>query len=104
MVRGSLSLLKCATTGAGLNATLTDMLVCPLSKQPLRLCRETNSLISDSVGVSYPIVNGIPRLVPADGKVIAEDDGFSSQDAKALPEINSSAEKDYYKESRCKKS
>ncbi|GER43678.1 protein preY [Striga asiatica] len=73
MVKGSGFLLKC-TTGAGINATLAEILVCPLSKQPLRLCRQTNSLISDSIGVSYPIVDGIPRLVPTDGKVLDADE------------------------------
>ncbi|KAK9156136.1 hypothetical protein Sjap_003616 [Stephania japonica] len=55
-----------------------EILVCPLSKQPLRLCEESNALISDALGVSYPIVDGIPCLVPTDGKLIEtpnEDDG-----------------------------
>ncbi|KAK9133788.1 hypothetical protein Scep_013316 [Stephania cephalantha] len=55
-----------------------EILVCPLSKQPLRLCEESNTLISDALGVSYPIVDGIPCLVPTDGKLIEtpnEDDG-----------------------------
>lgn len=31
---------------------------------------EKNELISDEVKVAYPIVNGIPNLVPQDGRVI----------------------------------
>uniref|UniRef100_M1C240 Protein preY, mitochondrial n=1 Tax=Solanum tuberosum TaxID=4113 RepID=M1C240_SOLTU len=38
----------------GINKKLLEILVCPLSKQPLRLCEKTNSLISDAIGVSYP--------------------------------------------------
>ncbi|KAI3469095.1 hypothetical protein Pfo_025758 [Paulownia fortunei] len=91
MVRGSGSLLKCA--GAGISTTLAEILVCPLSKQPLRLCEKTNSLISDSIGVSYPIVDGIPRLVPADAKILEADENSNSGDVKDSQERNSSAEK-----------
>ncbi|KAF8377793.1 hypothetical protein HHK36_031178 [Tetracentron sinense] len=39
-----------------------------------RVCEESNSLISDAIGVSYPIVDGIPQLVPKDGKLLETDD------------------------------
>ncbi|XP_050228932.1 uncharacterized protein LOC126678102 [Mercurialis annua] len=68
MVRLSRTLLQEA--GNRMNTILSEFLVCPLSKQPLRHCQETNSLISDSLGVSYPIKNGIPCLVPMDGKIL----------------------------------
>ncbi|KAL3817902.1 hypothetical protein ACJIZ3_003807 [Penstemon smallii] len=84
MVRGSGLLLKCA--GVGVNSTLSEILVCPLSKQPLRLCGKTNSLISDSIGVSYPIVDGIPSLVPTDGKRIDAADGISNSDDSKIKE------------------
>ncbi|PRQ47353.1 hypothetical protein RchiOBHm_Chr2g0098761 [Rosa chinensis] len=71
MVRGSIKVLKDAASG--LNKTLYERLVCPLSRQPLRFCEETNSLISDAIGVSYPIKDGIPCLVPADGKMLDTD-------------------------------
>ncbi|RZB78871.1 Protein preY, mitochondrial isoform B [Glycine soja] len=35
--------------------TLSEILVCPLSKQPLRYCEESNSLISDAIGVAFPV-------------------------------------------------
>ncbi|CAK7334185.1 unnamed protein product [Dovyalis caffra] len=54
----------------GISKTLSEILVCPLSKQPLRYCKETNSLISDFIAVSFPIKDGIPHLVPKDGKII----------------------------------
>ncbi|KAI3665349.1 hypothetical protein L6452_43973 [Arctium lappa] len=53
-----------------ISKTLSEILVCPLSKQPLRVCEKSNSLISDAIGVSFPIVDGIPCLVPKDGKII----------------------------------
>ncbi|KAK9284864.1 hypothetical protein L1049_024044 [Liquidambar formosana] len=72
MVRISRVLLRDA--GAGISKTISEILVCPLSKQPLRFCEKTNSLISDVIGVSFPIVDGIPCLVPKDGKILETDD------------------------------
>ncbi|CAI0461617.1 unnamed protein product [Linum tenue] len=72
MVRLGKTLLKEAANGIG--KTLSGVLACPLSKQPLRYCKETNSLISDSIGVSYPMKDGIPCLVPRDGKIVGGDD------------------------------
>ncbi|XWS29170.1 hypothetical protein CRYUN_Cryun24cG0005600 [Craigia yunnanensis] len=71
MVRLSKWLLKDA--GTGLSKTLSEILVCPLSKQPLRVCEEPASLISDSIGVSFPIKDGIPCLVLRDGKILDTD-------------------------------
>ncbi|KAL2905924.1 Protein preY mitochondrial [Bienertia sinuspersici] len=60
----------------GIGKTLSEILVCPLTKQPLRYCEKTGSLISDEIGVSFPVVDGIPCLVPKDGKIL-EDEGSS---------------------------
>ncbi|EDO41571.1 predicted protein [Nematostella vectensis] len=49
---------------------LLDILVCPLSKKPLRYNAETNELISDEIGVAFSIEQGIPNLVPTDGKLL----------------------------------
>ncbi|KAF7828987.1 Protein preY, mitochondrial [Senna tora] len=86
MVRMSKALLQKA---GPLGKTLTEILVCPLSKQPLRYCEETNSLISDAIGVSFPIKNGIPSLVPTDGKILEEEDTSKPEDT-----ANSSARYD----------
>ncbi|KAH7849541.1 hypothetical protein Vadar_019364 [Vaccinium darrowii] len=72
MVKASRVLLR--DGGLAISKTLSEILVCPLSKQPLRICEKSNSLISDATGVSFPIVDGIPCLVPNDGKIIDTDD------------------------------
>ncbi|XP_062101900.1 uncharacterized protein LOC133809124 [Humulus lupulus] len=72
MVRLTRKLLKEA--GSGLNKTLSQILVCPISKQPLRFCEETNSLVSEAIGVSFPIKDGVPCLVPKDGKILEFED------------------------------
>ncbi|KAI7733161.1 hypothetical protein M8C21_024046 [Ambrosia artemisiifolia] len=74
MVRGS-------RVGVEISKSLTQILVCPLSKQPLRLCEKSNSLISDTIGVSFPIVEGIPCLVPRDGEIIETEDTPSDRKA-----------------------
>ncbi|KAK7252988.1 hypothetical protein RIF29_37334 [Crotalaria pallida] len=74
MVRVSREVMQKAATQLGsLTKTLSEALVCPLSKHPLRYCEQSNSLISDAIGVSFPIKNGIPCLVPRDGKILEEE-------------------------------
>ncbi|TQD85747.1 hypothetical protein C1H46_028663 [Malus baccata] len=46
-----------------------------------RFCEETNSVISDVIGVSFPIKDGIPSLVPTDGKTLEVDDTVKPEDS-----------------------
>ncbi|KAG2548878.1 UPF0434 protein CCNA_00107-like [Panicum virgatum] len=64
----------------GIQQALADALVCPLSKKPLRYCEASGSLVSDAVGVSFPIEDGIPCLVPKDGKLFEENSEKSEQE------------------------
>ncbi|XP_047166653.1 UPF0434 protein Mmar10_2939 [Vigna umbellata] len=82
MVRGSKEVLQKAAK------TLSDILVCPLSKQPLRYCEESNSLISDAIGVAFPIKNGVPCLVPRDGKILEEEDASKHDRDTNLSAVN----------------
>ncbi|KAG9137703.1 hypothetical protein Leryth_019277 [Lithospermum erythrorhizon] len=93
MVRLNKVLFK--DTVISFNKSILDMLVCPLSKQPLRFCEKTNSLISDTIGVSFPIVDGIPCLIPQDGKIIETDDTLNSGkgEASSSPVAEQSKEK-----------
>ena len=43
---------------------------------------ETNELISDEIKVAYPIINGIPNLIPQDARIIKEEEKNSEQDKK----------------------
>lgn len=39
----------------------------------LHCCRydvSTNELVCDKLGVAYPVINGVPNLVPQDGRLI----------------------------------
>ncbi len=42
---------------------LLEILVCPLTKRPLRYDAETQELISDAAGLAYPIRDGIPIML-----------------------------------------
>ncbi|XP_045676213.1 protein preY, mitochondrial [Phyllostomus hastatus] len=43
---------------------LLEFLVCPLSKKPLRYEASTNELINEELGIAYPIIDGIPNMIP----------------------------------------
>ena len=42
---------------------LLEILVCPLTKSPLRYDREAQELISEEAGLAYPIRDGIPIML-----------------------------------------
>lgn len=42
---------------------LLEVLVCPLTKIPLRYDRGKQELISDQAGLAYPIRDGIPIML-----------------------------------------
>ena len=42
---------------------LLEILVCPLTKAPLRYDRVAKELISDEAGLAYPIRDGIPIML-----------------------------------------
>ncbi|KAM6072504.1 protein preY, mitochondrial [Theristicus caerulescens] len=44
--------------------SLLRFLVCPLSKRPLRYEEATNELINEELGIAYPIIDGIPNMIP----------------------------------------
>lgn len=47
---------------------LLEILVCPLSKQPLDYDRERGELISRAAGLAYPIRGGIPIMLPDEAR------------------------------------
>ncbi|NKD76986.1 Trm112 family protein [Haematospirillum sp. H1815] len=42
---------------------LLEILVCPLSRGPLRYDSDAQELISDKAGLAYPIRDGIPIML-----------------------------------------
>ena len=48
---------------SGVDPKLLEILVCPLTKGPLRYDAEAGELISDQAGLAYPIRDGIPIML-----------------------------------------
>ena len=55
---------------------LLDLLVCPLTKGPLRYDRERQELVSEQAGLAYPIRDGIPIMLVDEGRPIDEDEAI----------------------------
>lgn len=54
---------------------LLEMLVCPVTRKPLRYDAAHQELISDAAGLAYPIRDGIPIMLEDEARRIEDDDG-----------------------------
>lgn len=55
-----------------LDPKLLEILVCPLTKAPLRYDREAQELISDQARLAYPIRDGIPIMLVDEARSLDE--------------------------------
>ena len=53
---------------------LLDILVCPVSKAPLRYDREAEELVCKASGLAYPIRDGIPVMLENEARVLSTDE------------------------------
>lgn len=53
---------------------LLEILVCPVTKGPLRYDRERQELVSDRAGLAYPIRDGIPIMLPDEARAVEAGD------------------------------
>ena len=53
-----------------MDPTLLAILVCPMTRTPLRLDETSQELISDIAGLAYPIRNGTPILLIEEAREI----------------------------------
>ncbi|KAM9351749.1 protein preY, mitochondrial [Symphorus nematophorus] len=60
------------------DSSLLEFLVCPLSKKPLRYEAKTNELINEELGIAYPIIGGIPNMIPQEARLIQKDTDTST--------------------------
>ncbi|HJM91830.1 MAG: Trm112 family protein [Alphaproteobacteria bacterium] len=51
------------SASSGVDPKLLEILVCPLTKGPLRYDREAEELISEQARLAYPIREGIPIML-----------------------------------------
>ncbi|MCS6877221.1 MAG: Trm112 family protein [Geminicoccaceae bacterium] len=61
-------------SGPGVDPRLLEILVCPLTKGPLRYDRVRNELVSDKAGLAYPIRDGIPIMLVEEARPLGEDE------------------------------
>ena len=61
-------------TASPVDPKLLDLLVCPLTKGPLRYDRERQELISEQAGLAYPIRDGIPIMLVDEARPLEDDD------------------------------
>ena len=57
---------------ADLDPWLLAILVCPLTRAPLRHDRAAQELVSDAAGLAYPIRDGIPVMLIEAARSLAQ--------------------------------
>ena len=62
---------------------LLEILVCPLTKAPLRYDREAQELISQEAGLAYPIRDGIPIMLVDEARHLGADDRLPPREVRA---------------------
>ena len=53
---------------------LLDILVCPVTKGPLKYDKDQQELISTSARLAYPIRDGIPVMLEDEARTISDDE------------------------------
>ena len=53
---------------------LFELLVCPVTKGPLRFQAETQELISRSARLAYPVRDGIPVLLESEDRPLSDEE------------------------------
>jgi uncharacterized protein len=57
-----------APMGGAVDPQLLEILVCPVTKGPLRYDRARGELISEQARLAYPIHDGIPIMLPDEAR------------------------------------
>ena len=61
-----------AKDNAAVDPKLLELLVCPLTKGPLRYDRDNGELISDQAELAYPIRDGIPIMLVGEARALED--------------------------------
>ncbi len=62
----------CDAPPQSVDPRLLEILVCPLTKGPLRYDHVRGELISVRAGLAYPIRDGIPIMLPEEARPLTE--------------------------------
>lgn len=52
---------------------LLEVLVCPITRGPLRYDEAAQELVSEAAGLAYPIRDGIPVMLPEEARRLDQD-------------------------------
>ena len=63
-----------AQNRAEVDPKLLEILVCPLTKGPLRYDRDKQELVSQKAGLAYPIRDGIPIMLVDEARELRADE------------------------------
>jgi uncharacterized protein YbaR (Trm112 family) len=58
--------------GPSVDPRLLEILVCPVTRSPLRYDRERQELISPSARLAYPIRDGVPVMLVDEARTLDE--------------------------------
>ena len=61
-----------ADPAAEVDPRLLEILVCPLTKGPLRYDRAKQELVSAEAGLAYPVRDGIPIMLADEARPLSE--------------------------------
>lgn len=53
---------------------LLEILVCPVSKAPLKYDREKQELVCKASGLAYPVRDGIPVMLESEARQLSADE------------------------------
>ncbi len=62
-----------SSTEDDVDPALLQILVCPLTKQPLQYDRQAQELISKAAGLAYPVRKGIPIMLPEEARKLSDE-------------------------------
>ena len=55
---------------SGVDPRLLEILVCPVTREPLEYDRDANELVSKKAGLAYPIRDGIPIMLEEEARAL----------------------------------
>jgi uncharacterized protein YbaR (Trm112 family) len=64
---------------------LLGLLVCPVTRTPLRWDSERQELVSEAAGVAYPVRHGVAVLLIEEARVLNSSPGFPGEGNQARP-------------------
>jgi uncharacterized protein len=74
-----------STSASDVDPKLLEILVCPLTKGPLRYDRAAQELVSDQAGLAYPIRDGIPIMLVDEARALSDAERAAAKASTAPP-------------------